>query len=136
VRTVEQLRGHEAAGTVLLAPPVDAWVTDVSLARLRVGQSRAAPGDLVREVEDVVEQLQGQPSRLARARACIEYSLAQEAPSIDRIGAAYEALPLHQRPFLISMDAKDAPVRRLLAAKDGAERDEAWNDLRDAWAYR
>ena len=136
VSTVEQLRVQEADGTVLLAPPVDAWVTDVPLARLRVGLSQAAPGDLVREVEDVVEQLQGQPSRLARARSSIEHSLAQAAPSIDGISAAYEALPLHQRPFLISMDAKDGPVRRLLAAKDGGERDEAWNDLRDAWSDR
>lgn len=72
--------------------------------------------ELVKEVADAIEELNGRP---ASADRCVEaYEAYEAAPSDEareRLRAAYEAMPAHNRPYVLGdMDRKDFPIREII----------------------
>lgn len=136
VTTLQGLRECEVEGSVVLFPPPRAEVLRTPLFTAEVRQ--AAPseqGDLVKETEDVLEQLGGQPSRLDRVRQRVEALLAAPQPEqhVAAVRVAYDALPRYARGFAGNMDSKDAPLRQVLGASSQPELVSAVQRLRDEW---
>jgi hypothetical protein len=72
--------------------------------------------ELVKEVADAIDELNGRPTSMAR---CLEaYEAYQAAPGNDareRLRDAYEAMPAHNRRYVLGdMDSKDFPIRAIV----------------------
>ncbi|HEY0605339.1 MAG TPA: hypothetical protein VGD58_20630 [Herpetosiphonaceae bacterium] len=74
--------------------------------------------EFVKEVEDTVRELQGQPTSSRLCKQAFETYLRQ--PSSDHQAAlreAYERVPKHLRVYVLhDMDAKDGPIKRTISA--------------------
>jgi hypothetical protein len=73
-------------------------------------------GDLLRELDDLVDKLAGRPDSLDRCRAAYEAYLAE--PTVanrERVRVTYEAIPPHNRMYVLrDQDVKDVPVRMVI----------------------
>lgn len=137
IRTLERLRQCEIDEVVRLSPPEGAQVNCGALFVARVEHSVASgPGDLIKEIEDVLEQLSGQPSRLERVCAQVDALLRAENPQalIGTVQAGYDALPYYARRYVGSMDSKDGPLLSVLRARGSEEQKAALEILRAHWA--
>jgi hypothetical protein len=115
--TFERFQQKVAAGWVVTALPENAQVSVWPLGRftaVRV-ENGVAEAELVKEVADLIDELNGRPTASHRCREALRAY--QESPSEERkevLRAAYEAVPSHRRIFLGDQDAKDWPIRRIL----------------------
>jgi hypothetical protein len=137
VTTLDRLQQCERDQQVVLIPPEGARVIRVPLVVACAEHVAAsAVGDLIKEVEDVLEQMAGAPSRLQRTRTLVEQLLASHniEQHLAAVEFAYDGLPLYARRFLGSMDSKGRPLGRLLQASSAAERAAALNELREDWS--
>jgi hypothetical protein len=138
VRSLAELEAAIAEGRVVAFPPEGARVIAFSRAVFRVTEvdHRVDGAALLLDVQDVARQLCGRPSAVESCGDAIDAYLKERTSwRLEALRAAYLAIPAHLRRFLVSMDAKDAPVRQLLEADD-AHRDAAANALAEAirWA--
>ena len=80
--------------------------------------SRCNESELVKEVEDILSELQGTPTSSEKCQAA--YSKYLENPSEEnkkKLKEAYYRVPEHHRVYLLgSMDDKDFPIRRVIGA--------------------
>ena len=116
--TFEEFKEKVRSGWVVTQPPPNAEIHVAFLASFTATNASywIEPEELIREVADEVEGLNGRPT--ARDR-CFEAWQAYEAqPSEATIAAlrvAYEAVPEHNRRFVLGdMDRKDHPIRHVL----------------------
>lgn len=72
--------------------------------------------ELVKEVADAIEELNGRPSSMAHCLEAYEaYNLAPSDEGRERLRAAYEAIPAHNRRYVLGdMDSKDFPIREII----------------------
>lgn len=105
-------------GWVVTQIPEDAEVSVSFLSMFKAKEARCfiEPEDFILEVADEIERLNGRPTTDSR---CLEaWKTYQKDPSpqnTEILRSAYEAVPKHNRRFLLSdMDAKDFPIRNVL----------------------
>jgi hypothetical protein len=72
--------------------------------------------ELVKEVADAIEELNGRPTSMARCLEAYEaYNAAPSDEARERLRTAYEAMPAHNRRYVLGdMDSKDFPIRRII----------------------
>ncbi|BBA96583.1 hypothetical protein RVR_1941 [Actinacidiphila reveromycinica] len=82
--------------------------------------------ELLAEVRDTIEELNGRPDSTDRCLAAVDAFLADPTEAHRAaLRAAYLAIPAHQRQFALSdMDRKDWPLQALIAGPGG----ELWPD--------
>ena len=123
----EDLRTAVARGEVVAEPKVGERVTISSLGSFEVAdvQWSADMEELLKEIDDVVDKLNGRPDAIARCRAAYEAYLASPTPGArDRLKAAYEMIPEHNQMYVGDMDTKDIPIRMIIY---GEEEIEGWS---------
>lgn len=138
VATLAQLEAETAIGRIVPFPPSGARVVWGTRAAFTVTDvdSRVDGESLVSEVRDAQRIMRGEPSALVACRKAIaSYVRGPTGSALSELRAAYTAVARHQRPFLISMDAKDHPVRALLAADSPSETQRLTKLLADEIAY-
>lgn len=126
--TFKRFRQKVEEGWVVTALPENAQVSVSLLGRfvatsVRNGVSEA---ELVKEVADLIEELNDRPSASARCRAALKTY--QETPTEEAkavLREAYEAIPAHHRIFVLGdQDVKDLPIRMILY---GEQELESWS---------
>ncbi len=87
-------------------------------------QQRAARIDqLLLETADIVARLRHRPDSIARCRDAFEaYVQAPSRATKETLRAAYEAVPMHSRPYVGDQDTKDIPIRMVLYGPQELER--------------
>ena len=91
-------------------------------------QSWLPEREFVKEVLDVLEQLNGRPTSTDRCRDA--YARFEEEPTAearDALKEAYEAVPEHLRGSVLGdMDVKDIPIRMIIYGEDEIKRWPHW----------
>jgi hypothetical protein len=83
------------------------------------------PHDLLAEVHDMIEALNGRPDSLKRCRKTFDEYLAAPTESSRRaLQEAYEQVPDHNRSYLGDMDVRDIPIRMVIY---GDQELESWS---------
>lgn len=120
--TIEGLRQLLDEGRALCAPPPGSRVRIMGLGAFTAGVARhtVSADDFLGVVADLVEELNGRPSTIARCRQALEAYKAQPgAANLSLLRLAYEAIPTHHRMYVGDMDSKDSEVRAILAGRAG-----------------
>lgn len=114
----EEFRELVRSGWVATRPPPGATIRISSLGRFTATDSLdfIDPEEFIREVADEIEQLNGRPTSSDRCRAAWDaYRAAPSASARDALRSAYEAIPEHNRMYVLhNQDAKDHAIRRVL----------------------
>lgn len=111
-----------ADGRLTLEVPRNTWVTLDGLGRFKAGQGlwSVKPGERVREVADLLNQLNGgSPAAVRCMEALRDYRAEPSEERREALRAAYGAVPEHLRMFCGDMDTKDGPIRRILDGSGG-----------------
>jgi hypothetical protein len=88
----------------------------------------------ITQVEDEIRALRGEPTTSDGCRAAYDaYQVDPSDTAKERLRAAYDAVPAHQRRFLLGdMDSKDAAIREVLGDdNDGDDGDDTEDADRD-----
>ncbi len=115
--SLDEFKGKVQSGEIVTRLPEGASVSisvGISLIATHV-QSYVEEDEFVKEVEDVIRELNGEKSSIQVCRDMLQAY--KDQPSEEgkrRLGAAYEAIPKHRRMLLDGMSAKDDEVRTLL----------------------
>lgn len=95
--------------------------------------------EFVKEVRDEIEQLNGRPTTLDLCRTAFRYWHEHKSEqALEKLKAAYEAVPAHNRRFFADMDVQDLPIRKLFGDLNPAEEkwfsgfEEVWYD---SWVH-
>lgn len=125
--TIEELAQAIGEGRVLTSPPNGQEVFIHQLGSFTIADEgwSAQAKDVLLEVQDLVEELNGRPDSVERCRALYQAYL--ENPTQegrDALREAYEAIPEHNRMYVGDMDTKDIPVRMIIY---GDEEIEGWS---------
>jgi hypothetical protein len=82
--------------------------------------ARRTETDLLQEVLDIIEKLNDRPDSLARCHSAFTSYVQVPGPdSKEKLLRAYEAVPRHNRQFILSdMDVDDIPIRVVLFGPD------------------
>ena len=121
--TFEEFKKKVRSGRVATQPPLNAEITVSSVGRFSVAGAayEKDPEDLILEVADEIESLNGRPTSSKKCRdawAAYEKSPTDAAKEILRL--AYEAVPKHNRKYVLGdQDRKDRPIRQALFGSDG-----------------
>ena len=120
--TFEQFVANVRSGWVTTELPRHARVSifpfgDFKLVEGKVGISA---DDLIAEVADVIERLNDRPDSPDRCFTAWErYRAAPTAKNRAALRKAYEAVPAHNRPYILQdQDSRDAPIREALYGKE------------------
>ena len=114
------LKGLEhkiASGWVVTALPEGAEVSVHSLGRFKATEvhSFVAEAELLKQVADVIEELNDRPTSADRVREALRKYAEQQTPeNKEQLRIAYEAVPAHLRMYLGDQDRKDFPIRVIL----------------------
>ncbi|MFO0945577.1 MAG: hypothetical protein U1D30_06485 [Planctomycetota bacterium] len=116
--TFEEFKQQVRSGRVVTQPPPNAKVSVSFLAQFTATDACywIKPEEFIKEIADEIEGLNG---RLTTREKCFAAWTAYEAsPSEitkDALRLAYEAVPEHNRVFVLSdQDRKDHPIRQVL----------------------
>jgi hypothetical protein len=125
--TLEDLQGWAKAGRLAASPPPGTRVAIHGFGSFAVGEAQWSVelDDLLREIPDLVDAVNGRPDSVARCRAAYEAYVG--GPSEERralLRSAYEQIPEHNRTYVGDMDTKDIPVRMIVY---GDQELEAWS---------
>jgi predicted NAD-dependent protein-ADP-ribosyltransferase YbiA (DUF1768 family) len=119
---LEGFRKKVRSGWVATSIPEGAKGSAFPLASWRFAEPKAwvDADDLVGEVADEIERLNGRPTTKTRCLEALERYREQPTESRRReLSAAYLAIPSHERDYILGdMDARDWPLR-VLASKVG-----------------
>ena len=110
--------------TIVGFPPENSQIVDISRFVFKVIEvdSRVDAGDIILEVEDIWKQLANKPDSLDLCRSAVrELCKNTTEESLTNLKKTYFSIPRQRRSFLISMDAKDHLVRRLLETEDKSQ---------------
>jgi len=78
-------------------------------------QSNVDEQELVKEVEDEIQDLNGEPTSFDLCWAALEAYRSEKSPEAkEKLRQAYIAVPKHLRMYLGDMDAKDSELRSIL----------------------
>lgn len=80
--------------------------------------------ELVKEVADAIDKLNGRPTSARRCHEAYEgYTAAPSDEARERLRAAYEAMPAHNRRYVLGdMDRKDSPIREIIYPHEAHDR--------------
>lgn len=113
------------SGWVVTQPPPGAQISVSFLAAFKAVEASywIEPEELIKEVADTIEELNGRPTTSSR---CVDaWNAYQQSPTPGNkaiLKAAYEAIPKHNRRYVLSdMDYKDGPIRQVLNADEGPQ---------------
>jgi len=128
--TFKRFEQKVAEGWVVTALPEGA---DVNVSPLGAYQATnvhngVAESELVKEVADLIEELNDRPTAASRCLTCLEaYKDSPNDETKQKLRAAYEAVPAHNRRFMLGdMDVKDMPIRMVLEGEGAI----------DDWSHR
>ncbi len=114
----EKFKEKVRSGWVVTQPPEGAEVSISFLASFRAVDAYywVDPEELIKEVADEIEQLNGRPTTSVRCReAWDRYRRDPSEDNKEALREAYEAIPRHNRMYVLGdMDSKDWPIRRIL----------------------
>ncbi|WP_067812516.1 NADAR family protein [Actinomadura kijaniata] len=116
---LDGLRGKLESGWIATELEPDGRASVHHLASWRFAEPATAVSaeDLLGEVADVIEELNGRPTSAERCLEAVSRYLETRREE-DRLAlrAAYEAIPSHQRVYVLGdMDHRDVPLRLLVA---------------------
>jgi len=120
-----ELQREVATGQVGVTVPDDTTIEIDCLGRMRVAEVQpcvAQSADFVKEIQDVIGQLNGQADSIEMCRQAYEAYL--DSPTIkakELLKEAYEAVPEHHRMYVGDMDTKDADVRMIIYGEEETE---------------
>lgn len=124
--SLDELRDKVTDGTITTSPVHGGRGSDAELGEWRFGYpvSRVSPADLLAEVADRVEELNGRPDSRRRCLDVIRAYLGNRTEA-NRLAvrAAYLAIPEHLRTALFGEDQRDWPVQVLIAGDGQPVRD-------------
>jgi hypothetical protein len=116
--TFEEFKQKVRSGWVVTQPPPDAKVSVSFLATFTATNARywIEPEEFIREVADEIEELNGRPTtRELCFAAWTAYEASPTAATKDALRKAYEAVPAHNRVYVLGdQDRKDNAIRRVL----------------------
>lgn len=123
-----ELREKVESGWVVTTLPPGAKVSIYPLSQFKATKvfNGVAEEDLLREVADHIEALNGRPTSEKRCLAVLRaYKDAPTEENKARLREAYEAIPSHNRHFILGdMDLKDLPIRLIVY---GPQEIEGWS---------
>lgn len=124
VVTFEKLAEMAKEGRLMTAPEEGTRVGILGLGEFTLGTEGYATdiGDLLLEVRDLLLKLQGEPDSIQACRSAYEdYCSDPTHEGVERLRAAYEAVPEHNRLYVGDMDTKDIPIRMIIYGDDEIE---------------
>lgn len=128
LETVRQLGDRLKSGWIVTTVPEGATVHLDQVCQIKAAEviTFTTEAELMKEVVDVVERLNGRPTT---SEHCLDaLRLYKEYPSEERrlaLREAYEAVPAQNRPFLLGdQDLKDMPIRMIVY---GEGEQESWS---------
>jgi hypothetical protein len=104
-------------GRLTTSVPDGAWVIIDGLGRFQVGAGSwfVDRHERVREAVDLIDKLNGRPDAVLRCRMAHEaYEDNPSEEMREALRQAYEAVPVHLRPFCGDMDTKDQVICNIL----------------------
>jgi hypothetical protein len=106
------------SGWVVTRPPKDARISVSFLTSFTAADASywINPEELIKEVADAIEELNGRPTTSKRCQeAWAAYRAAPSEAARDCLRLAYEAIPKHNRRYVLGdQDFKDGPIRMIL----------------------
>jgi hypothetical protein len=138
---VRQLSTTELAsavrdGVVYSKPAQGERIEILSLGTFTVGSERwaADAGEILKEVADHIETLNGRPGSIERCRTALRDYMDQPSEAgRQTLKQAYEEIPEHNRHYVGDMDTKDVEVRMIIY---GEQEIEKWSHRVVARAHR
>jgi tetratricopeptide (TPR) repeat protein len=115
--TFERFKFKVESGWVVTAIPEGAEVGISGLCNFKATDVHCfvAEAELIKEVADAIEKLNGRPDSAKRCREALKaYKESPGEESKGRLREAYEAVPAHRRMFLGDQDSKDIPIRMII----------------------
>jgi hypothetical protein len=105
-------------GWVVTALPDDAEISLFFLGAIRAAEiiNAISESEFIKEVADVIDELNGRPTTAARCRDALKvYEENPTEPNRALLRDAYEAIPKYNRRFVLGdQDAKDFPIRQIV----------------------
>ncbi|GAA2738022.1 NADAR family protein [Actinocorallia aurantiaca] len=119
---IEGLRAKIDCGWVATSLPEGGSAHVHALATWRFGEPEmwVTADELIGEVADEIDRLNGRPDSLERCRdVAVRYAHSRAEQDRHALRAAYGMVPAHQRVYLGDMDSRDIPFRLLIAEVGG-----------------
>jgi hypothetical protein len=117
--TLEEFKQQVRNRWIITTLPEGAWVSIDLLTKFRATDvyNNVEEIDLIKEVEDIIEQLNDHPSLSQIClRAFLRFLEDPTDGNREQLQAAYTAVPEHLKMFILGdQDAKDGPIRAILA---------------------
>lgn len=113
----DEFKEKVRSGWIVLKPPEGALICAYPLGSFHATSAiyDVEPEEFIKEVADVLEGFKGRPKSTLRCQQA--WAAYQEEPNEEtreRLRAAYEAVPAHNRRYLLGMNERDWPIRREL----------------------
>lgn len=123
--TLEEFKQKIAQGWVTTSLPEGEEVSIHLLSDITTNQvvNSIKPEELIKEIEDTIQELNGKPTSSDRCQEAYErYLNAPTAEHKTQLRVAYYAMPEHMRVFVLGdMDVKDAPITSIIDTIDMQE---------------
>lgn len=112
---MEEIEQLFAQGTLAANMQGEEWVTVSGLGELLLAPMSTAAADKLGEIVDDIAELTGQEDSLDICRRAYHYYLEEPTDwAREKLREAYEAVPVHCRPYLGDMDTRDSDYIRIL----------------------
>jgi hypothetical protein len=121
----EGFKAKVASGWVVTTLPEGAHVSIHGLGRLIATSvdTFAPEAEFIKEVADEIDRLNDRPNSADKCEAALaRFEAEQSEEARDALRLAYEAVPAHNRQYLLrDMDVQDIPIRMIIYGEDEIE---------------